>query len=85
MNAIKTARKLIAADPDSEAARALASLVLALESEAVFDIHRIYTLDHAVFELAIDILTEWRIDRYYAGKAKLFDLSHQVDQLPLAS
>ena len=85
MNAIKTAPKLIAADPDSESPRKLASLVLALESEAAFDIHRIYTLDHPVFELAIEILKEWRIDRYYAGKAKLFDLSHQVSRLPLAS
>lgn len=85
MHAIKTARKLIAADPDSEGGRTLASLVLALESEAAFDIHCLYTLDHEVFKLAIDILAEWRIDRYYAGKAKLFDLSHQVSNQPLAS
>jgi hypothetical protein len=84
MNAIKSARKLIAADPDSKAARALSSLVLALESQAVFDLSSLYTLDYPVFELAMDILKEWRIDRYYAGKAKLFDLSHQVTQLPAA-
>lgn len=81
MNAIKNARKLIAADPTSKAAVTLSSLVLALESEGVFDIHRIYDLDHEVFELALEILKEWRIDRYYAGKAKLFDMSHQVRAL----
>ncbi len=85
MNAIKSARKLIAAAPESASARALSSLVLALESESVFDISSLYTLDHKVFELAIEILKQWRIDRYYAGKAKLFDLSHQVSRLPLAS
>ncbi|CDN87053.1 hypothetical protein BN948_01472 [Hydrogenophaga intermedia] len=85
MNAIKNARKLIAADPTSNAAVTLASLVLALESEGDFNIHRIYDLDHEVFELALEILKEWRIDRYYAGKAKLFDMSHQVRQLNTAA
>lgn len=81
MNAIKNARKLIAADPTSKAAVTLSNLVLALESEGDFDIHRLYDLDLQVFELAIDILKEWRIDRYYASKAKLFDMSHQVREL----
>ncbi|AOS80750.1 hypothetical protein Q5W_18170 [Hydrogenophaga sp. PBC] len=81
MNAIKNARKLIASDPTSKAAVTLSSPVLALESEGEFDIHRIYDLDHQVFELAIEILKEWRIDRYYAGKSKLFDMSRQVREL----
>lgn len=85
MNAIKNARKLIASDPTSKAAVTLSSLVLALESEAAFDIHRIYDLDHQVFELAIEILKEWRIDRYYAGKSKLFEMSRQVRDLTAAA
>lgn len=78
MNAIKTARKLIATDPTSDAARTLARLVLALESESTFDIASLYALDLKDFELSMDILKEWRIDRYYAGKGKLLDLSYQV-------
>ena len=78
MNAIKSARKLIAADPSSAAARTLARLVLALESEAAFDISSLYALGLKDFELSIDILKEWRIDRYYAGKGKLLDLSYRV-------
>ena len=81
MNAIKTARKLISADPASEASRTLAQLVLALESEGNFGVTDLYKLDFKRFELAIDILKEWRIDRYYVGKAKLFDLSMQVSSL----
>ncbi|RYF65206.1 MAG: hypothetical protein EOO22_23095 [Comamonadaceae bacterium] len=81
MNAIKTARKLISADPTSEASRTLAQLVLALESEGSFGVTDLYQLDLKRFELAIDILKEWRIDRYYVGKAKLFDLSMQVSTL----
>jgi hypothetical protein len=82
MNAIKTARKMIAAQPTSEASRTLAQLVLALESEGVLGVSELYKLDLEAFDLAIDILKEWRIDRYYAGKAKLFDLSLQVAALP---
>ncbi|MDF1484548.1 hypothetical protein PY257_05020 [Ramlibacter sp. H39-3-26] len=82
MNAIKLARNFIATDPTSEAARTLAALVLALESAGPFELSSLYRLDYKRFQLAIDILEEWRIDRYYAGKAKLFDLSLQVSELP---
>lgn len=81
MNSIKTARKLLADDPQSNAAQILARLVLALESEADFRLADLYELDISHFELALKILEEWRIDRYYAGKAKLFDLSFKVSQL----
>ena len=82
MNAIKSARKFIVANPASESARTLALLVLSLESETQFNVTELYKLDLETFDLAIDILKQWRIDRYYAGKAKLFDLSMQVSTLP---
>lgn len=78
MNEIKKARRLIEADPHTETAKTLASLVRALESEEKFDLARIYKLNYDNFNLAIDILKEWRLDRYYSGKAKLHDLSVQV-------
>ncbi|MGJ7578572.1 hypothetical protein ACSFA3_00140 [Variovorax sp. RHLX14] len=81
MNAIKSARKFIVANPASESARTLAQLVLSLESETHFQIADLYKLELETFDIAIDILKEWRIDRYYAGKAKLFDLSLQVSSL----
>jgi hypothetical protein len=84
MNAIKTARKLIAEDPTSSAAMTLSRLVLALESEATFDVGDLYDLDINAFDLALKILEEWRIDRYYAGKAKLFDLSYQVNKMQMS-
>lgn len=85
MNAIKTARKLIAADPTTDTARTLSQLVLALESEATFDLAQIYELDLPAFELAIRVLSEWRLARYYVGKAKLFDLSYQVNEMQATS
>lgn len=84
MHAIKKARRLIETDPTTDSAKTLAKLVLALESETQFDLSSLYDMDIASFELATDILVEWRIDRYYAGKAKLFDLSYQVEQMSLS-
>ncbi len=82
MNAIKVARRFIETNPADESAQILARLVLALESERSFELVMLYQLDYKSFELAMDILKEWRLDRYYASKSKLFDLSMQVSQLP---
>lgn len=82
MNAIKRARRYIEQSPNESAAAVLARLVLALEeSEHGFELSDLYELDLEHFDLAIDILKEWRLDRYYAGKAKLFDISLQMAQL----
>ena len=81
MNAIKEAQRYIAKDPGSEAARTLALLVLSLESKEPFPLDKLYEMDLDRFELALEILKEWRLDRYYAGKSKLYDLSLQLREL----
>ena len=82
MNAIKRARRFIEQSPSEPSALVLSRLVLALEeSERDFKLSDLYELDMEMFDLAIDILKEWRLDRYYAGKAKLFDISLQMAQL----
>lgn len=81
MNAIKEARRFIERQPDHPTARVLSRLVLALETSHSFELVTLYELDYDGFQLALDILREWRLDRYYAGKAKLFDLSVQVSGL----
>ncbi len=84
MRAIKNARLFIESDPDSPTAKVLANLVLALESETSFRLSDLYTLDQDHFEWALALLRDWRIDRYYMGKAKLFDLSWQHRELRAA-
>ncbi len=81
MLAIKKARKLIEAKPTDEASVALADLVLALETEQSYPLHRLYDLDYKRFELAMEILAEWRLDRYYASKIKLIDASNQAREM----
>ncbi len=83
MNEIKKARRLIQTDPLSPAAVILASLVRALESDEKFDLGDLYRLNFDNFNLAMDILKAWRLDRYYSGKAKLHDLSVQVGALKM--
>jgi hypothetical protein len=78
MNAIKEARKLIARDPFADSAKTLVDLVLSLESKVSFPLERLYELDMDTFDLAVEILKEWRLDRYFAGKAKLFDFAVQL-------
>ena len=75
MNAIKKARRLIESDPTALSATTLARLVRALESDESFEITHLYDLDFDSFNLAIEILKEWRLDRYYMSKAKLHDVA----------
>ena len=79
MNAIKEARHIVKTEPDSETARTLAHLVIALESEAEVPLASLYALDLKTFGLAMKILNEWRLDRYYAHKGKLLNVSHQLN------
>lgn len=81
MQVIKQVRRLIEIDPTNPSSQILARLVLALESESDFAITEIYKLDYAQFQMALKILEEWRINRYFAGKAKLFDISLQATSL----
>jgi len=75
MLAIKKARKLIEANHTDAASMTLASLVLALESDAPFTLAEMYELDHQHFEIALEILSEWRMDRHYAKKFRLLDFA----------
>ncbi len=75
MRAIKEARKFIESNSSSADAITLSRLVLALESELDFPITDIYLLDYDKFKLALEILQEWRLDRHFAGKSRLYDAS----------
>lgn len=81
MRAIKQVRRLIQADPTSAAAQAFSDLILALESEADSPIKGLYQLSPNDFDLAMQLLKDWRLDRFYEGKAKAFDVAYQVHDL----
>lgn len=77
----KQARKFIAAEPGHPAARTLAALVLALEQETAFDLAALYRLDLEQFEMALELMRDWRLERYTAGKARLLDIAVHLHEL----
>ncbi|WP_180127436.1 hypothetical protein [Rhodoferax sp. BLA1] len=81
MLAIKKARKLIETNPSDPAAQIIARLVLALESASSISVAQLYQLDDKRFELALEILDEWRLDRHYASKLRLLDSSALAQEL----
>jgi len=80
MEAIHTAQRMIQSAPGTPVARTLATLIAAMESEGQFELASLYDLDIETFDLALAILEDWRIDRYYAGQAKLFEHSALTTQ-----
>lgn len=74
MNAIKEVRKYILKHPKSASAKVLARLTAAVAEETSFPLGDLYTLDREAFDLAIELLQDWRLDRYYASRIKLFDV-----------
>jgi hypothetical protein len=81
MRALKQARKQIERDPGSRASELLSSLVLALEGEQGFDVKQLYELDYDSFQLALELLQEWRLDRYFSAKFRLMDASLAAHEL----
>lgn len=75
MNAINEVQRLVRFNPYTEWSQTLCDLVISLESEQPFQLERLYRLDLTTFELAMEVIEEWRLDRYYAKKGKLLDLS----------
>lgn len=63
-NAVKNIAKFIRKNPDDKATATLRDLCMALESSATFDLSCLYDLEKKPFELAIELLEEWRFDRH---------------------
>lgn len=75
MNAIKKVRLYIQAQPDTDASRALADLTRALADEREYALGQLYEIDLQAFDLAIELLRDWRLDRFYAQRLRLFDVA----------
>lgn len=81
MRSIKKARLMIEAEPLSKGSQTISSLVAALESESHFNLNSLYELDLVQFEMALNLMKDWRVDRYYMGKAKILDIATQATKL----
>jgi hypothetical protein len=81
MRAIKQVKKLIENNPTSRSGQTFSKLILSLESEIEFLVKDLYQLDAQEFDLAMEVLKDWRIDRFYLGKAKAFDAATHAQDL----
>lgn len=75
MNAIKAIRKRLEKEPDAPSSKALARLVAALAEENSYSLAELYAMDYDTFEMALELLRDWRLDRYYAARLKLVDFA----------
>jgi len=48
-------------------------LILSLQAEAHLCLSDLYKLNAEHFDLAMELLRDWRIDRFYKGRAKAFN------------
>jgi hypothetical protein len=81
MRAIKQVKKLIENNPTSRSGQTFSKLILSLESDVEFLVKDLYQLDTQEFDLAMEVLKDWRIDRFYLGKAKAFDAATHAQAL----
>jgi len=73
MNNIKKVAKFIAANPESADTPTLLELAIALETGAEYLFTKLYELSHEGFQLAMGMIDDWRLDRYYLSKLTLLD------------
>lgn len=75
VKAIHDIRRYLSDHSDSPSAQVLSRLPATLSKEESLPLSELYTLDWESFELAIELLRDWRIDRYYADRTNLFAAS----------
>ena len=69
MFAIQKLQDYLQSSASPAAARELNRLLDALRKESEFPLSSLYEIDYEAFELAMEALRDWRVDRYYAGPA----------------
>lgn len=73
MNNIKKVAKFVANNPGSADTPTLLELAVALETGSEYAFSKLYELSHEGFQLAMGMIDDWRLDRYYMSKLTLLD------------
>lgn len=80
MKAIQDIRRYLSDHAGTPSAEVLARLPATLSKEGALSLSDLYSLDWETFELAIELLRDWRIDRYYAEHAGLVAVPAQRER-----
>jgi hypothetical protein len=67
-NAVKTIAKFIKKNPESADSEILRKFCTALEDKSPFDLESLFALKSKGFEMALQMLDEWRFDRHVASR-----------------
>lgn len=78
MNAAKKIRKLIEGGEDIEQIAVLRDLASALEFGREFQLTRLYDIDHRYFELAVELIGDWRFDQHINSRSRLTTLLSEL-------
>ena len=78
MNAAKKIRKLIEGGEDAEQVTVLRDLASSLEFGREFQLTRLYDIDHRYFELAVELIGDWRFDQHINSRSRLTTLLSEL-------
>jgi len=81
MNNVAKVAKYIKKRPDAAASRVFLELAVALETGGPFLFSKLYELDLDEYTLAIGMMDDWRLDRYYMSKLHLLDFAEFMEVL----
>ena len=73
MNAAKKIRLFIESQENPEQVQVLKDLAAALELGKPFDLRALYEVDMRYFDVAIQLLQDWRFDHHIASRSKLVE------------
>ncbi len=73
MQAIKRIGEYRRNHPTSPDAEILSQLALALANDEPVSLASLYSLKLEAFDLALQLISEWRLDRHYAREEKLLE------------
>lgn len=79
MRTIQRVLQRIQAEPRRAENQVLADLIAALQNDHAFALDALYALAEPDFDIALSLLSDWRLDRYCYGRAKPFDFSQSTD------
>lgn len=72
LNSVHRAKEKATGQIDSPSAQIFSSLIKSLEQSENFPLSNLYILDHDDFDLAVNVIKDWRLARYYMGNDKPF-------------
>lgn len=73
MNAAKRLKKLLDSGENSAQLDVLKTLVIALHQKQAFDLSLLYTIDYPCFQIALQLLDDWRLGQHLDTRSKLME------------